>query len=52
MSAAVGWWAGLVIIKHPLLAQMRSAASKLAFAAPGFPVSGRVNDVHSGEKLP
>jgi O-antigen/teichoic acid export membrane protein len=38
--AAVGWWSGLVISKHPLLAQMRSAVSKLAFAAPRFPFSG------------
>jgi O-antigen/teichoic acid export membrane protein len=52
VSAAAGWWLGLVITKHPLLAQMRLAASGIAIAAPRFPVFGRGEAVLPDEKSP
>jgi O-antigen/teichoic acid export membrane protein len=39
--ATTGWGLGLVMTKHPLLAQMRSAASGIAAAAPRFPFVGQ-----------
>ena len=41
VSAAAGWWLGLVMTKHPLLAQIRLAASGIAVAAPRFRILGR-----------
>jgi O-antigen/teichoic acid export membrane protein len=38
--AAAGWWLGLVMTKHPLLVQMRSAAGGIAFAASRFAFPG------------
>jgi O-antigen/teichoic acid export membrane protein len=39
--ATTGWGVGLIVTKHPLLAQMRSAASGIAAAAPRFPLVGQ-----------
>ncbi len=35
MSAAGGWWFGLIMTAHPLLPRLQSAAGSLAFAPPG-----------------
>jgi len=40
VSAVVGWWGGVVITKHPLLAQIRLAARGMALVAPRFPFLG------------
>jgi O-antigen/teichoic acid export membrane protein len=37
VSAAAGWWLGLVMTNHPLLAQVRSATTAIAVAARGVP---------------
>jgi O-antigen/teichoic acid export membrane protein len=50
--AAAGWWLGLVMMKHPLLAQIRLAASGIAVAAPRFRVLGRGQTVLPDEKWP
>ena len=31
--ASVGWWLGLIVVKHPLLVQIRSAANGVTFVA-------------------
>lgn len=52
VSAAAAWWLGLVMTKHPLLAQIRLAASGIAFAVPRFPVLGRGQTIRPDEKSP
>ena len=43
--AATGWWLGLIMTKHPLLGQMRSAASAIALAAPRLALLDRARTI-------
>ena len=49
--ASVGWWFGLIVVKHPLLVQIRSAANGLTFFARTFPALGQENPLRSDENL-
>ena len=51
VSAAAGWGLGLVMTKHPLLAQIRLAASGIAVAAPRFRILDRRQNLLPDEKL-
>jgi O-antigen/teichoic acid export membrane protein len=48
--AAVGWWLGLVVTKHPLLAHVRSAATNIAIAVPIVSVLDPRRSVRADEK--
>jgi O-antigen/teichoic acid export membrane protein len=48
--AAAGWWLGLVMTKHPLLIQVRSAATNIAIGATSFSALPHRRNVHAGEK--
>jgi O-antigen/teichoic acid export membrane protein len=50
VSGAAGWGLGLVVTKHPLLAQIRLAASGIAVAARRFRVLGRGQNLLLDEK--
>jgi O-antigen/teichoic acid export membrane protein len=52
VTAAAGWWLGLVMTKHPLLGQIRLAVGDIALAMPRFPVLGRGQTVLPNEKSP
>jgi O-antigen/teichoic acid export membrane protein len=47
--AAAGWSLGLVITRHPLLTQLRLAASGIAFVAPRVPFPQRPTAIRSDE---
>jgi O-antigen/teichoic acid export membrane protein len=47
ICASVGWWLGLIVVKHPLLVQIRSAASGVPFVARALPFLGRENQLRS-----
>ena len=49
--ASVGWWLGLIVVKHPLLVQIRSAANSVPFVARTFPALGQENPLRSDENL-
>ena len=51
VSAAVGWGLGLVMTKHPVLAQIRLAASGIAVAVPRFRILGQRLNLLPDEKL-
>ena len=47
ICAAAGWWLGLLMTKHPLLAQVGMATDGMAVAAPWLPL---VSGIRAGQK--
>jgi O-antigen/teichoic acid export membrane protein len=49
ICAAAGWWLGLLMTKHPLLAQVGMATDGMAVDAPWLPL---VSGIRAGQKSP
>jgi hypothetical protein len=47
ICAAAGWWLGLLMTKHPLLAQVGMATDGMAVDAPWLPL---VSGIRAGQK--